>query len=231
MIVWPDAELRELAAAADKFAQDRLGDVARRHDQHADAKFPDVLKELHSMGYLDLCTNARWGGLEQKAPALAAVLEPLCAVDASAGAAIYASAAAHLALIESRLSDEQVETLKGLQGALLAWPAFHDLAEQNWPVMRSQGTLQGCAKMLLPGVYADWAVFPARSDADGKLSLVAADLRHPGVTRSEPVRTLGLSACGIADMTFSNTSAIRIAPDAVAVFATHSPQLGSGLID
>lgn len=209
-------------SAALKFAQGRLGPRRRGQDMHASADFPELLEEMRSLGFHALCVAERWQGLEQEAQALAAVLAPLCRVDATAGAAVYAHAAAHLAL---RTGEEKEDgDLAGyLAEHWLAWPAFHDLAEQDWPLLDATMTLSGQVEMLLIGAYAGAAVIPARSPEG--MVLVLVDLHAPGVQKSTTVRTLGLSAAGVVDIRFSATPVLRVLSQGQERFRDLQPKL------
>lgn len=229
MIDWQDAQLREWQAAASAFAEGRLGRTRRGPEHHAGADFPALLAEMKALGLAALCAPEELEGLGQDEAALAATLAPLGAVDASAGAAVYATGVAQLAL--RALAGAGNPLPEDLAGQWLAWPAFHDLAEQEWPVLEADGRLRGQVAMLLPGAHAAYAVLPARKGASAMATgpgrggshragmtmvkdehapeaqnppaadvLVLLPLTLSGVQSSPPVRTLGLSACGIVDL-------------------------------
>lgn len=222
-------DLQELGTAADEFARNRLAGMARDNAYHAAPSFDKVLDALHRMGFLHLCGDARWGGLAQDSNALARVLEPVCAADASAGAAIYAAAAVHLALRAGVLSDAVLQRLADFAGTWPSWPAFHDAKEQPWPARSRDGQLSGHAKMLLLGTHARWAVLPAR-DENRALRMVLVDLLHPAVIRGAPVRTMGLSPCGVADVTFAETPSMLVADDACELMEQIEPALAVAVI-
>lgn len=231
MIDWHDAQLREWEAAAGDFAAGRLGPARRGPEHHAGADFALLLAEMRALGLSALCAPETLEGLGQGEAALAATLAPLGAVDASAGAAVYATGVAHLAL--RALAGAGNPLPADMAGHWLAWPAFHDLAEQAWPVLDAEGRLHGRVEMLLPGAHAGYAVLPARRGASAMATgprrggwhsadmtmikdgyapdaqnlpaatpdvLVLLPLSLSGVQSSPPVRTLGLSACGIVDL-------------------------------
>ncbi len=205
MIVWRQADQAQWQTAADDFARGRLGQARRGPEQHASPEFAALLAELADMGFAALCAHGRVQGLGQGPAALAAVLEPICAVDASAGAAIYANAAAHLALQPLCEAQANEAALAAIAGHWLAWPAFHDLAEQEWPLLGAGNRLSGRAEMLLIGAQANHAVLPARREGAEGMALVLVDLAVPQVQRSAPLRTLGLRATGIVDAAFEQT--------------------------
>ncbi len=215
-INWPADDLQEWSMASEEFARGYLAGALQGNGQHADPSFIQTLDQLKHMGFLDLCADARLGGLAQGSSALARVLEPVCAVDASAGAAIFASAAAHLALNACSLPDATLQRMPELSGSWLAWPAFHEVQEQPWPELDAEGSLSGCAGMLLLGCHARWAVLPAHA-VGHSLQLVLVDLEHSGVQRSIPVRTLGLSACSVTDLTFTQAACEIISSEAGAL--------------
>jgi alkylation response protein AidB-like acyl-CoA dehydrogenase len=227
-INWPADELGEWGTAADDFAQGRLTAAAQGHEHHADPAFGAFLDDMREMGFLALCADERFEGLAQGPGALARVLEPVCAVDASAGAAIYASAAAHLALLACALPDDTVQRVSSVSGSWLAWPAFHAVDEQAWPDLDARGQLHGWAEMLLLGTHARWAVLPAR--AGNALRLVLVDLDQATVTRGLPVRTLGLSACGVADVSFKAAACKVVSADAAAVMQQIESPLAAAVI-
>lgn len=181
MIEWQDAQLREWQAAAAGFAEGRLGPARRGPEQHAGADFPVLLGEMQALGLAGFCADPALDGLGQDETALAATLAPLCAVDATAGAAVYACGVAHLALRALAGADHPLPP--ALAGQWLAWAAFHDLAEQDWPVLDEAGRLHGRAQMLLPGACAEFAVLPARKGASANgAGVEATDVERSGMT-------------------------------------------------
>lgn len=181
MIEWQDAQLREWQAAAGDFAAGRLGRANRGPEHHAGGDFPVLLQEMRALGLALLCAPVAQDGLGQDEAALAATLAPLCAVDASAGAAVYATGVAQLALRALATPGNAVPA--AVAGEWMAWPAFHDLAEQEWPVLDAAGRLHGRVEMLLPGAHAAWAAFPARKGASARKPRSGkSDSRRPDMT-------------------------------------------------
>lgn len=225
MIDWRDSEQAQWQSVADTFARGRLGQAQRGPEKHGAPDFAALLTELGDMGFASLCAHARLNGLAQTPRALAALLEPICAVDASAGAAIYANAAAHLCLQPLCESETDQGLMAALASQWLAWPAFHDLAEQEWPSLSAEHRLSGRVEMLLIGAHAGFAVLPARRDGAAGIALVLVDLRSAQVQRGAPVRTLGLSAAGIVDATFDRAAARLVCAQGAETFERLSRQL------
>ncbi|WP_374592190.1 acyl-CoA dehydrogenase family protein [Aquabacterium sp.] len=228
---WPDDGLHDWWDAADAFARGQLaGDAASRGDE--------VRAAMREMGMASICADERLGGLAQGAAALARVLEALGAVDASAAAVIYAQAAAHRALRCASLpADAWRRHAPDLADAWLAWPGYRALDEGSWPALTASpgadggatAALSGEVPMLLLGDSADWAVLPACAP-DGTRPLVLLDLRHPGVRRGAPIRTLGLTACGAADLCLTAAPCLLLGVDAATAFRRGAPLLAAGVI-
>lgn len=230
---WPVDGLHDWWDAADAFARGQLvGDAAGCR--------AGTLAAVRQMGLAAICADERLGGLGQGAPALARVLEAISAVDASTATAIYAQAAAHQALACAELPmDAVLRHAPELAEAWLAWPGFQALDEGSWPTVSvslggsggrgAAATLSGDAAMLLLGGQAEWAVLPA-SAPDGTRPLVLVDLRHPTVLRGAPIRTLGLVACGLADVRFAATPCLPLGVDAAVAFERGAPLLAAGVI-
>lgn len=187
------------------------------------------LDYMHGVGWASLCAESTSGGHGQPMSVLCRVIEALSAVNASAAAAVYASAAAHLALRACALPDGLKATLRDLAGEWLAWPAFHDIDEQLWPTMDAQGYLRGQVDMLLMGQHAHWAVLPAQGRDQG-LQLVLVDLRHPAVIRGPAIRTLGLPACGLNDVEFGGVPCEVLTTQGTALFRQVAAQLAPAVM-
>lgn len=203
MISWKRTDLAEWQDGAATFARGALGLAQRGTESHADPDFAALLAQMQTLGFAALCADEAAGGLAQDEAALAAVLAPLCREDASAGAAVYATGAAHLAL--RALADPGRPLPAAIEGEWLAWPAFHDVAEREWPALDAAGRLSGRADMVLLGGLAGHVVLPVRNGDEG-LVLALIKLKAPGVHCGDAVRTLGLAACRIVDVTFEATT-------------------------
>jgi alkylation response protein AidB-like acyl-CoA dehydrogenase len=156
---------------------------------------------MHGLGWANLCSESSAGTQDTSLDALCQVLEALSAVDAGMAAAVYGSAAAHLALRHGDVSAEHAPLMRELAGEWLAWPAFHGIHDQLWPAVDAQGYLRGQIDMLMLGTHARWAVLPVQG-RDQLMQLAVVDLTHPAVIRGERVLTLGLARCGISDVEF-----------------------------
>ncbi|MBI5924649.1 MAG: acyl-CoA/acyl-ACP dehydrogenase [Aquabacterium sp.] len=186
---WLSAPQSDWWRVADQFAREQLPGLS----------FQSALDHMHGLGWANVCGESSVGTQASSLDALYQVLEALSAVDASMAAAVYGSAAAHLALRHSDGGADQLQLRRELAGEWLAWPAFHGLHDQLWPAVDAQGYLRGQVDMLMLGGYARWAVLPVQG-RDQLMHLAVVDLTHPAVIRGERLLTLGLSSCSINDV-------------------------------
>jgi len=107
---WPRGDGDEWLEVAKRFADEhlpRLQGVA-------------ALDRMHGLGWANLCGDREWGAQGQSVGALCRVLEALAGVDVSAAAAVYASAAAHLALSAAQPAMDEQSLMQDLAGEWLA---------------------------------------------------------------------------------------------------------------
>lgn len=216
---WPQAPGQDWLEVAQQFADEqlpRLQGVA-------------ALDHMHGLGWANLCGDLAWGARGQSVETLCRVLEPLAAVDPSAAAAVYGSAAAHLALGVSQPSLDEQHLMRDLAGEWLAWPACHDIHDQLWPAVDAQGYLRGQADMMLLGTRARWAVLPVQG-RDQAMQLAVVDLNHPAVIRGEPIRTLGLPNAGINDVEFGGVPCIVLGGQGASLFRRLSAELAPAVV-
>ena len=202
-MAWPDEGHDVWWTDADRFARAHAAAMqAGGHD--ARRQRAAWLDGMHGLGWASLCGERARGGQGQPVAVLCRVLEAVTAVNASAAAVVYASAAAHLALKLCEGTGERAALsalLRDLAVDWLCWPAFHDIDEPLWPSVDAQGYLRGQVGMLLGGSQASWAVLPAHVKDQG-LGIVVVDLRHPAVIRSESLSMPGLGDGGVHDVEF-----------------------------
>lgn len=220
MMEWPE-HLRDWVLHAGDFADSQLVALAHGHESLHDGISPALLEQMRDLGFHNLCAPEHRGGLQADASILAAVLYPLAQQDATTASIVYASAAAWHVIAEQDNARLSPDLLDGW----LAWPAFHDVHEQAWPEVDGQGNISGSAELLLAGTFAGSAVLPARDKRTQKLLYVLVRLAQPGVSRSKAVRTLGLSAAGIVDITFSNAKGKRLKTDVDTFPRIHTDRL------
>lgn len=229
-MAWPPDGQDAFWSTAHRFAQGHptaRPQEAGNRQAAADA-FRQWLDSMHGLGWASLCASRERGGQGQPVSTLCRVLEAVSAVDASAAAAVYASAAAHLALNLSAISAERQSILRDLSVDWLAWPAFHDVDEQLWPAVDAQGYLRGQTDLLLNGAHANWAVVPAQ--AREGLGIALVDLRHPAVIRGAAQHGLGLAACGINDVEFGGVPCELVSLQGREVFEALSDRLAPAVM-
>jgi alkylation response protein AidB-like acyl-CoA dehydrogenase len=204
---------------ADRFARGRAPNHAEPAKAGPSKKTATSswLDSMHGLGWASLCANQARGGQGAGMGVLCRVLEAVAAVDATAACAVYAGAAAHIALNLCGLPAEREALLRDLSVDWLAWPAFHDIDEQLWPAMDAQGYLRGQVDLLLCGTHARWVVMPAQLKDQG-IGLVLVDLSHPAAMRGTAVETLGLTGSGIADVEFGGVPCEVLNPQGREVF-------------
>ena len=200
-------DLAAFQELAERFAKKEiLPDVLDR-DYYPFAEFHEKAVEVaSSIGLLGLTLPESYGGSAQGMKALAAVLEVLARTDASTAAILLCQAMARAVLIElgPEESAKKWAALDESGGApLLAVPIYSDPDELPDSVTSATSPdgikLVGDFDYLACLPVAKAAIVPA-SDDKGKIRLFLVELDAKGVKVGDPVVSLGLKGCPVADL-------------------------------
>lgn len=196
------SELKPFAESAEKFAKNELEPGALEADNYPYARFNEnALKIAQQLGFLKIILPEKYGGLEQGIPALCEVLATLSQVDASFSCLIFTTALAQSLLLKS--GSEQVKE-KYLAQNLFAFPVYDSLTDLQKEIEASKTNqgyiLNGKIEYLALAPLARAMIIPARLKGTEETGFFLIDARTPGVKLSEPVLSLGLRQCPVADL-------------------------------
>jgi alkylation response protein AidB-like acyl-CoA dehydrogenase len=192
------------------FAGKELDHRREQSDKYPFGPFDDaVLAKLHELGFLGITLPENLGGIGQGISTLCVVLESICRTDASLGAIIFTNTLSQEIIMRSG----SVELLNNpvSQGSLIAFPAYSDpLEHKNLPmgVKGKNGyTLSGSADYVVLAPIASCALIPAKISGQEGYSFFSVKLSDPKVKISDPVFSLGVHSCPVADLALNEVEA------------------------
>jgi alkylation response protein AidB-like acyl-CoA dehydrogenase len=203
-------ELKSFEDLALNFAGKELAHRREASDRYPFSPFDNtVLTKVQELGFFGITLPENLGGIGQGISTLCVVLESICRTDASMGAIIFTNTLAQEIVIKSG----SLELLGGLvsKGATIAFPAYSDPQEhKNLPlgVKGKNGyTLSGSVNYVVLAPIASHALIPATISNQEGYSFFLVKLSDPKVKKSEPVFSLGVHACPVADLTLNEVEA------------------------
>lgn len=200
-----ESDLQLFRSTAERFARKELEPRAIALDNYPFTEFNKAaLDAAHEAGLLRVTLPEARGGAGQSVSVLCEILMSLARADASFAAVIFLHEIAIRVLNKSG-KQEAIDKYAGLR--LIAFPAYHspfDLPRGVAAQKTSGGYQLGGKVEFLPlAPVADALIIPALLEAKGTIGffIVAADAK--GVSVSDPVISLGLRNCPIADVTLN----------------------------
>lgn len=210
-------ELALLAKAASEFAKKQLAPDREENDRYPFGPFFDsVLDKAFGLDFFHILLPETMNGMNQGISALAVTLAELCQEDSSLGGILFTTAAAQELLFaaDATAELERLAAQTAVRDFIIGMPVFNNPAEVRHlaDVRRTGDTfvLSGNLEYLVLGGMARQALVPASSPGSSAYSWFLVDLSQDGVTKSEPILSLGLHACPAVDVTFSGTRATLI---------------------
>lgn len=218
MIAGKNKELNLLDKASAEFAKKLLAPEREANDKYPFGPFFDsVLQKAHELEFFHVVLPEDLGGIGHGMTGLCIVLSNICREDASLGGILFT----HTAACELMIAAGAQEILKAvasdaenIRKFLVAFPVFNNPSEIAHLAQAGQKNgkwvLNGNVEYVVLGGMAGHALIPAKSDNNDAYSWFLIDPAGEGVSRSEPVMSLGLHACPAVDMTFSNAAATLV---------------------
>jgi alkylation response protein AidB-like acyl-CoA dehydrogenase len=208
-------ELKHFEDLAERFARKELEPKSLELDYYPHTPFNQAALEAASgIGLLNLTLPEAFGGSGQGMTALALILAGLAQADASFAAVIFAQALAQAAITKWATQDVAEKLLKIREAAkplLFALPLYAPPADIPLDVKadkNDQGyVLDGNLSDMFLAQVADRLIIPAEVQGSGRASFFSIEKQSPGVNLSEPVISLGLHNCPIADVTLQGVEA------------------------
>lgn len=196
------SDLQSFQDMAQRFAKKELEAKAIELDSYPYADFnEDALKAAGEVGLLRVLVTGEHGGTGQGMEVFCEIISSLARADASFASVIMINSLAQSALVRWG-SHALVE--KYIQSALIAFPAYTlptDLPRDLTAEEKGAGySLKGKVEYLALAPIADAMILPAEMKGKEQIAFFLVDARAPGVTISEPVLSLGLRNCPVADV-------------------------------
>lgn len=211
-------ELKSFEALAQSFAAKELTVGRDANDRYPFGPFfQGVLDKAFDVGLLGVTLPEECGGIGQGMGALCVILEHICAADASLGGIIFTNTLSQEILLSAGCTD----LLTGISGnasqagdALIACPAFANPSEilPQVEAVRSKDAylLSGTVEYAVPGGMSGHILVPARMKGRDGCTYFLIDAAGQGLSKSEPVFSLGLHACPAVDLTLDQVRGILV---------------------
>ncbi len=206
-------ELKSFEDLAVNFANKELDKRREQSDKYPFVPFENtVLAKAHELGFFGITLPEDLGGIGQGISTLCVVLESICRSDASLGAIIFTNALAQEIILRSGSGDLLRELTS--QGALIAFPAYSNPQEHKDLPLAAKGkkgyTLSGSADYVVLAPIAAHALIPAKISGQEGYSFFLVNLSGPKVNQSDPVFSLGVHACPVADLALDGAEAMLV---------------------
>jgi alkylation response protein AidB-like acyl-CoA dehydrogenase len=210
-------EMKSFEDLALNFAGKELAHRREVSDRYPFSPFDNtVLAKAHELGFLGITLPEDLGGIGQGISTLCVVLESICRTDASLGAIIFTNALAQEIILRSGSS----VMLRGIvssntpEEVLIAFSAYSNPQEHKDLPLAAKGKkgymLSGLANYVVLAPIAAHALIPAKITGQEGYSFFLVSLSPPKVKKSEPVFSLGVHACPVADLALNGAEAVLV---------------------
>lgn len=191
-----DQRYKDIVALAGEFVRGEVAESVKEADHYPDVPFRRSLyAKAEEVGFLSFTLPEEVGGVGESVAALAEVLYEVSKTDASVAAVMLCQAFAHRLLV-----DAGRETLADGKG-LIATTLYEDPLELPTGLTASEAggshRLNGKLEYVVLAPVADRFILPALLGGEKALFMVG---KGEGVIPGEPLLTLGLRACPVADL-------------------------------
>ena len=211
-------ELKSFEDLARNFATKELMPNRRTNDRYPFGAFYDeVLTKANDVGLFGVTLPEDCGGIGQGIAALSVILENLSAVDASLAGIIFTNVMAQEIMFSAGGKNFLCNIVghnTDVRTALIAFQVYLNPAEIKpslEAIKNKDGyMLNGKIEYVVLGGIARHALVPAYIKGNDGYTFFLIDLTDKGLTKSEPIFSLGLHACPAVDLTLVNTRATLI---------------------
>lgn len=211
MLTTVKCELKSFEDLARSFAAKELAASKEEHDRYPFGPFFDsVVTKAHEVGLLSATLPEECGGIGQDVGALCIILDHISAVDASLSGIIFTNALSQEIMLAAGNKDLLagiMEKAADARAALIACPSFANPSETGTTLeavkVKDSYMLNGSIEYVVLGGISGHALVPARIKGHEGYSFFLIDPADKGVSKSEPVFSLGLHACPAVDLTLS----------------------------
>ncbi len=209
-------DFRAFNDLACRFARKELLEHVHEHEYPYRRKVTGVMKMAIEAGLFGINLPMNWGGTGLDASALAGIVEEISAIDAGMAAMLFTHAAALEIIAAAETSGASClstyQLIAGQEGIPLAFQSYVSPDEVDFPEVSGNDKylLNGNLPLLSLGGMARYAVVAGVRQKDKGFSYYLIDLSAPGVTKSDPVLTLGFQACQAVDTNLKDVPGLLI---------------------
>lgn len=204
-------ELGMLKKAATEFARNQLISDRQEHDAYPFGPYFDtVLQKAYDVDFFHTLLPENADGMNQGMQGLCAILDPICQADSSLGGILFTNAFGQQILLcadEAEAMTSIASSGSGVSDFLIAFPVFNNPMdiEPMVEAAESEGgyVLNGAVEYLVLGGIAKNAVVPATIPGRKGYSFFLVQMAEAGITKSDPVVSLGFHACPAIDVMFN----------------------------
>jgi len=212
-----DEDIEAFRSLAYDFATRELKESVRNNDRFPLGDlFENVIQKAGEAGFFSINLPEAHSGLGMDTSVIAVMLEKLSEVDASLAAIMFTNAAA-LQIIQE--ASKEVDCSSHYQGLFdqhtkpLAFPSYSNPVEVELPVVDVvTGCISGRVEFVANAYISNFVVLPASRPDESGFTYYLIDLNHDGVTKSEPILSLGLRSCPSVDLDLRNVPVTKIGP-------------------
>lgn len=224
MLCRKDKELKLIQGAAIDFANKELAPNQEENDEFPFGPFFDgILKKAFDLGFFHTILPADMDGMGHTMTGLCVILKNICAADASLGGILFTNAMAQqimLAAKAGKILKEKCASEQDVNKFLIACPVFNNPSEIHHAAdvtkKKNKYVLSGEVQYVVLGGLTRYALLPGVVKGRDGFSYYLVDLDAKGVSKSEPVFSLGFHACPAVDIKLSKVDAILVGKESDA---------------
>jgi alkylation response protein AidB-like acyl-CoA dehydrogenase len=208
MLTTIKCELKSFEDLAHSFAAKELGANREEHDRYPFGPFFDsVVTKVYEVGLLGATLPEECGGIGQGISALCIILDHISAADASLGGIIFTNALSQEIILSGGNKDLLTDIIgkaSDAKAALIACASFANPSETGVTLeavkIKDSYILNGAIEYVVLGGISGQALVPAKIKGQEGYSFFLIDLNDKGISKSQPVFSLGLHACPAVDI-------------------------------
>ncbi len=200
-------DLKGFYDLAERFAKKELEPKALALDHYPYSEFNrQALAAAAEVELFQLTLPESLGGSGQGMTALSLVLSRLAQADASFAAVVFVQTLAQAAIVKWASKETAEKYLKkaGALPRMIGFPLYAPVSDIPLEVKAEKNNggylLKGKFSYLALAPVADFLIIPAEVPGSGKASFFIVEKKSAGLKMSEPVLSLGLRNCPVADL-------------------------------
>jgi alkylation response protein AidB-like acyl-CoA dehydrogenase len=218
MTLSDEREYKLLYGASRKFAQKILLPEREENDRFPFSRLnTGIIEKAFELDFFHVWLPEKLGGMGGHLKKLILILQTIAETDASMAVMILSNALAQDILIQAG-EDNTLETVcsgeKSAADFLIAYPAFTNPYESSTRVTAQKKDGMYCLNGETPyavlGNFARYALVTAKIEGDNEDSYFLVSTKDGSCKIGDPILSLGLHACPVADLRFNGTEAVIV---------------------